>query len=254
MHESNDPGKKISLIIPTLNEEKLIKRTISQFTEELKNKFSIEVIVSDGGSSDSTLDIITGSVDKVKHLEHNLAEGHNRQNISQGRNKGAEISQGDVLIFMNADTLIHNIDSFFEKINQILSDDRVSAIACPVYVFPEEEKLSDKLFHGFYNNYVRMLNLMFMGMGRGECHIIKRKKFFEEGGYNEKLIAGEDFDLYRRLRKSGKVIFRKDLIIFESPRRYRKYGYRKVFMDWTRNSISITLFGRSISEDWEAVR
>ena len=91
-------------------------------------------------------------------------------------------------------------------------------------------------------------------MGRGECHIISRKAFFESGGYDENLAAGEDFDLYNRLRKYGRVIFRNDLLVYESPRRYRKFGYAKVFLDWAGNSLSVFLFKRSISKSWEAVR
>ena len=93
-----------------------------------------------------------------------------------------------------------------------------------------------------------------MGMGRGECHVINRNSFLVTGGYNENLTAGEDFELYKRMKRLGKILFLKKCIIYESPRRYRKFGYRKVFWDWTRNSFAITLFGKSISKNWEEVR
>jgi glycosyltransferase involved in cell wall biosynthesis len=240
---------RISIVIPTLNEEKLIGNLLSQFTDELKKKFNFEVIISDGGSKDSTLEIVKIAADKVV-----LNSDTKKQNISQGRNNGAKISQGDVLIFLNADTGIGNIEQFFVKVNELMKVNNIAAVACPVKIFPSEEKISDILFHFVYNNYVWFLNKTIMGMGRGECHIIKRESFFEAGGYDEKLAAGEDFDLYKRLRKKGKVFFCRGLEIFESPRRYRKYGYRKVFMDWTKNAISITLLKRSISKEWEAVR
>ncbi|MBK8553919.1 MAG: hypothetical protein IPL53_23900 [Ignavibacteria bacterium] len=123
-----------------------------------------------------------------------------------------------------------------------------------IEVFPEELKLADKLFHSFYNNYVAILNKFFLGMGRGECHIVRKEIFNLSGGYDEKLAAGEDFDLYKRLRRSGRIKFRKDIVVYESPRRYRKFGYARVFWDWTINSISVFLFKRSISTKWEAVR
>ena len=70
-----------------------------------------------------------------------------------------------------------------------------------------------------------------MGMGRGECHIVKRELFERAGGYDESLGAGEDFELYtRRLRKYGKIVICKDLTVYESPRRYRKFGYIRVFL------------------------
>jgi glycosyltransferase involved in cell wall biosynthesis len=240
---------KISIIIPALNEEKLIFQMLNQFDSGFKEKYNLEIIVSDGGSKDSTLQIVDGLADKV--LIH---KEKYKQNISRGRNQGALNSLGDVLIFLNADTLISDVNMFFEKIFGFFKNDKIVAIACPVKVFKNEEIFIDKIFHFSYNNYVRFLNKFFMGMGRGECHIIKRDAFLKAGCYNEELYAGEDFDLYKRLKKLGKIVFLKDVNIYESPRRYRKFGYLRVFWDWTRNSVWITLFKKSISKDWEEVR
>ncbi|MFZ4592333.1 MAG: glycosyltransferase, partial [Ignavibacteria bacterium] len=87
----------ISVIIPSINEEKLIGHTISQFTDEIKHKYNVEVIISDGGSTDRTVEIVEGKVDKVVKYNKNV-----KQNISEGRNRGFEASTGDVLIFFNA--------------------------------------------------------------------------------------------------------------------------------------------------------
>lgn len=241
--------KKISIIIPALNEEKLILQNLNQFKPGLKDKFEIEIIVSDGGSKDKTVLLSEGLADKVLIHKENF-----KQNISRGRNQGALNSEGDVLVFLNADTLISDVNLFFEKIFNIFKDEKNVAIACPVKVFYNEEQTKDRIFHFLYNNYVRILNKFFMGMGRGECHIIKRSAFVKTCGYNNDMYAGEDFDLYKRLKKIGKIVFMKDVIVYESPRRYRKFGYAKVFWDWTRNSVWITLFKKSISKDWEEVR
>lgn len=249
MHDSYDSKKKVSVIIPTLNEEKLINRLLTQFNKEVKEKYYIEVIISDGGSKDSTIKIAKDYADRLILYKEKFP-----QNISQGRNEGANNSQGDVLIFLNADTYVKDLDYFLNEIKKEFKNGDVVAIACSIYVFPEEEKFSDKTVHFFYNNYAAMLNKFFMGMGRGECHIVKREKFFDVEGYNEKLAAGEDFDLYKRLRKIGKIKFRKDFIIYESPRRYRRYGYAAVFWNWIKNSVSVILFNKSISKKWEAIR
>jgi glycosyltransferase involved in cell wall biosynthesis len=239
----------ISIIIPTLNEEKLITQTISQFTPELKEKFNIEVIISDGGSKDKTLTLLNGTVDSILTIDDGEI-----QNIPAGRNAGVSSANGDLLYFFNADTLIDDIEEFFKKTLSAFRDRKVLACTCKIKVFPPEVVWKDKIFHSFYNNYVRVLNALGMGMGRGECHIVRKEVFLHVKGYNEELSAGEDYDLFRRIRKIGKIKFFKDLTVYESPRRYRKFGYIKVIGDWTRNSFSVFFKNKSVSKVWEAVR
>ncbi|MCI0449947.1 MAG: glycosyltransferase [Chlorobi bacterium] len=239
----------ISVIIPTLNEEKLIKQTLSQFTPEIKKKFKLEVIISDGGSSDSTLRLLDTTVDKL--VEANPNEP---QNIPRGRNAGAKSANGTFYYFFNADTLIKEIEKFFETTLTEFENTQNLALACRIHVFPDEVRFSDKIFHGFYNNYVRILNFLRMGMGRGECHMVRMEIFWKVNGYNESLAAGEDYDLYRRIGKLGRIKFLGGLTVYESPRRYRKFGYRRVFGDWTRNSLSVLFKNKSVSKVWEAVR
>lgn len=241
--------KKASVIIPTLNEEKLVERLLKQFDGDIRKRYDIELIVSDGGSDDNTLGICAKYADKVVTKDKNRI-----QNISQGRNIGARHSRGDVLIFLNADVHLDDPDHLISKSLEAIREKECSAIACRVEVHESERKLSDVLFHGFYNRYVSILNKTFIGMGRGECHIISREAFDRAGGYNEKLAAGEDFDLYNRIRKTGKVVFRNDFLVYESPRRYRKYGYARIILDWNKNAYAVFFLNRSISKSWDPVR
>lgn len=242
--------EKISVIIPALNEEKLIGKVLEQFKPDVKKKYNLEVIVSDGGSEDNTLNLLNGSVDKLIHPDKK-----NKQNIAIGRNNGANNSSGDVLVFLNADTVFGDIDIFFSTLEKAFSENtKTIALSCPVKIFPEEEILSDKIFHFFYNNYIKLLNKLIFGMGRGECHIVKREYFFQIKGYNENFALGEDFDLYKRLKKIGKIKFEDGCLVYESPRRFRKYGYIRVLADWVLNSFSIVLLKRPIYKDWKGVR
>lgn len=242
---------KISVIIPTLNEEKLIVKTLEQFTPHLKEKYNIEIIISDGGSTDGTLSLLTALVDKVVKAEEGV-----KQNIPQGRNAGAKAASGEFLYFLNADTMIQDADLFFSNSMKAFSLEWNFALTCRFHVFPDDVRFSDKMFHGFYNNYVRLLNAAGMGMGRGECQMVRSDIFRKVNGYNELLAAGEDYDLYRRIKKlgKGKIRFLNELLVYESPRRYRKFGYIKVFGDWTKNSFSVFFKNKSISEVWEQVR
>lgn len=247
--DSDTGSPIISVIIPALNEEKLISKTLSQFTPDIKKKFNLELIVSDGGSKDKTISIAKDYADKIIS-----PDPCKKQNISIGRNTGAASAKGTFLYFFNADTKINDIDNFFSKTLRAFDDKNVIAVTCNIRIFPEEKKLSDVMFHTFYNNYVFILNKIGMGMGRGECHIIRKDFFQKTGGYNEDMAAGEDYDLYRRLKRFGKIKFLRELTVYESPRRYRRFSYFGVFVDWTKNSISVLFRGKAISKTWEEVR
>ncbi len=241
---------KISVIIPTLNEEKLIGGLLRQLSdEELKSRFDYEIIISDGGSKDATLEIAEKYADKIaRHTENR------RQLIAEGRNRGAEIAEGDVLLFLNADVKLRDPGKLFSTIIEKFYASDFMAMTCPVKVFPEEEILPDKLFLGFYNAYFGFLNVLGLGMGRGECQVIRKKDFEELGGYNEKLAAGEDFDMFKRLRKKGKILYEKNCMVFESPRRYRKYGHWRIFFTWLANAVSVIFANKSASKEWEEIR
>jgi len=242
-----------SLIVPVYQEEKIIESHLSMFTEELREKHNFELIVSDGGSADATAEIAKNFADTV--IIHNSPE---RQTISQGRNRGADFANSDILVFLNVDSFPADLDKFFENIKQFANNEGKytgkGAIASYVSGFPDEVLLKDKIFYFIHNNYVHFLNIIGLGMGRGECQIVRSDVFRLTGGYNDNIVAGEDFDLYRRISKHSKIIFDRDTLIYESPRRFRKYGYIKTIFFWLANSITVWWFGKSVSKEWEAVR
>ncbi|MBT8400410.1 MAG: TIGR04283 family arsenosugar biosynthesis glycosyltransferase [Rhodothermia bacterium] len=82
----------ISVIIPTLNEAAFIEDTVTAVLDEQPT----ELIVSDGGSSDGTIEIARRFCNVVSSHR-----GRARQ-----MNAGAEAAAGDVLLFLHADTLL----------------------------------------------------------------------------------------------------------------------------------------------------
>lgn len=239
----------ISVIIPTLNEEQAIGNLLSQFSEELIEKYDMEIILSDGRSEDRTVEIASGKVHAVV-----VHSGNGGQTIAEARNLGARRSSGDVLFFFNADVRMENPAVYFEEMLKALRNPNTVAVTCPVCVNPEEETLVDSIYHAIHNFHVRVLNAIGFGTGRGECQVVKRREFFLVGGYDEKLVAGEDFDLYRKLARIGAIKYVRSVKVFESPRRYRKFGYFWVMLSWFLNALSIMLFKRSFSKQWEPVR
>jgi glycosyltransferase involved in cell wall biosynthesis len=240
---------KYSIIIPTLNEEKLLPELLKQLTSSgIKSKYDFEFIISDGGSTDKTIEMALPFADTIK-----IYRGSGKQNIAMGRNEGAKLASGEILVFINADILFHDINEFFRYVEKHFTDEYI-ALTCFVKIFPEEETTPDKLFHVVYNNFFMLLNNIGGGMGRGECQIVRKEAFQKVGGYNEEMAAGEDLDLFRRLKQLGKILFSNKIWIYESPRRYRKYGYSYITFSWIRNGLSVLFTNKSVSKEWEPIR
>lgn len=239
----------ISVIIPALNEEKLLERMLQQFPPSLTQQYRIELVVSDGGSTDRTLEIARRYAQTV--VENTAGV---KQTISIGRNEGARHARGEIFVFLNADTLIKDPSYFFRRILETIPEPGLAAITCSVEIYPDERKPIDNYYHGFYNWFFFMMNRVGMGMGRGECHIMRRAVFEQVNGYASNIAAGEDYDMFRRLKKIGRIEFLKDVVVYESPRRYRKYGYAYVTASWFMNFLAVQFLGRSILNEWKPVR
>ena len=84
---------RVSIIIPTLNEEKGIKRTIQEIPDHVK-EYS-EIIVVDGLSDDNTASEAKKASAKI------LIEKRKGKGIAM--RSGAEFAKGEILIFMDGD-------------------------------------------------------------------------------------------------------------------------------------------------------
>lgn len=233
----------ISIIIPTYNEEKCIRETLKQFTPFRKRK-EVEVIVSDGRSTDNTLRIASKYSDKI--IVH---KSKRKQRISGARDAGVKKARGDVLVFIDADVRIGNLNAFLKEVNKVFEDKDVVGANASVYVYPNEENLKDKFFH-----YILNFIMIFSKAARGECQIIRKSVFNKLRGYSNVLAAGEDFELFKRLRKRGKIVHLKGFKVYESPRRFRKEGYLMVLTFYFLNFVFALLFKKSFSKEWKPVR
>ncbi|MDW8137289.1 MAG: glycosyltransferase [Bacteroidota bacterium] len=239
---------RISLIIPVRDEAAYVEPLLEALDRPWRRRWGLEVIAVDGQSRDGTPDRVRPHVELL--LEQ---DGQEPPTIAAARNAGARRARGAILWFLNADVrLPQDRDGFLAAALKALQ--RHEAAVAPVEVWPEEAFWQDRLIMRFLDAYYRLANRMGLGTGRGECHFVRRDAFEAVGGYNAALAAGEDFDLLRRLRRRGPIAWLTGWAVYESPRRYRAWGYGRVLGWWLLNSLSILLRGRSFSRSWDPVR
>src|SRR6266496_5045883 len=99
-----DARPSVSVIIPTLNEERSLGRTVEALAR-LRDK--IEIIVADGGSDDSTCEIARQWGAQV--ITSNRGRGIQMHN-------GARVASGQMLLFLHADTTVPT-----EAVDQIVA-------------------------------------------------------------------------------------------------------------------------------------
>lgn len=239
----------ISIIIPTLNEEKYIGKTL-----ECISKYTgpHEIILSDTNSNDNTVEIARNYLQKI--VIHSK-EGK-KLTIAAGRNLGAAQAIGDYLVFIDADICIENPDLFFKKALSVFEKDKeIVAITVPLKVFKEVSTLSDKLVTSvFLYSYIFLNNYLGVGVATGEFQMIKKSAFDKLGGFNEKLVTLEDHDMFKRLSKIGKTYLETSIVAYHSGRRAHAVGWPKLLWIWTTNTVYVWIFGRARAKEWTEVR
>jgi len=110
-------NKKVSVVIPTYNERKNIKKLLRELSEALNGKFEYEIIVVDDNSPDGTAD----EVRKIARSTHaRLISRKTKAGIGSAYKKGAESSRGGIIITMDAD-FSHNPSVIPQLVEGILN-------------------------------------------------------------------------------------------------------------------------------------
>ncbi len=254
----------LSVIIPTLNEDNFIAATLDQVgksacietsqkvvtncqcatrrvaqtksvpiseryntAKRACSQYFFEVIVVDGGSSDSTCDIAVKS-------------GATVLNVGGGRaaqlNAGAKHAHGRHLLFLHADTLL--TAGYQLAINKALSEP--SVVAGAFRFRTDVVGIAMRLVEWGTNIRSALFRLPY-----GDQGIFLEKRVFDElGGFPPAPIM-EDFDLVCRLRRRGKIVTLHNAVT-TSARRWQRLGLLRTMF---RNQIMIAGFMMGVSPD-----
>jgi glycosyltransferase involved in cell wall biosynthesis len=174
----------VSVIVTTRAEERHIANCLESLRDQAYPAGKIEIIVVDNNSRDQTKTIALRYTDKV----YNLGPERSAQ-----RNYGGKRSSGKYLLFLDADmSLSRNVvRECVEKCEQ----------GGNIALYIPEKVLGS----GFWIR-VRDFERSFYSATCIDCvRFVRRDKFLEVDGFDQRLTGPEDWDFDRRMRASGKV-------------------------------------------------
>ncbi len=183
-------SRKISLIVPAFNEERLLARTLQQIQTSAgvlhRRGWGTELIVCDNNSTDRTAVIAAQSGAEV------VFEPVNQ--IARARNRGAEAATGDWFWFIDADSLPSE-ELFTRTINEIESG-RVVAIGTTLRF----DNVS--WFIRAVAQIWKLWSLILSHMA-GSFVVVDAVAFRSVGGFSLEFYVGEEVDLSVRLKRWG---------------------------------------------------
>jgi glycosyltransferase involved in cell wall biosynthesis len=213
----------ISFIVPAHNEEAWVGRSVSTIrngAESLGEPH--EIIVVDDASSDATASIARQQGAQMVRVEH--------RQIAATRNAGARQAHGDILFFVDADTLVNA-----PAIQSALRGVRAGAVGGGC--IPR--------FEGWLPWWWRLTLPVGERICRwlrffpsGACLFCTRSAFQAAGGFNENYYAAEELWFVAALKRQGRFIILPEAVV-TSGRKVRAHS----FMSYAKLSMRIILRG-----------
>ena len=178
-----------SVIIPVFNRPSLICATLDTVLQQKCTDF--EIIIIDDGSTDDVKNILSS------YLGNRSINYFYQSNsgVSAARNKGASLSNGEYLIFLDSDDLV--TENWLSDYTAMISKDNSDIIYCGI----------NRIKGNILVEYTDPTDPFKDGKSVGNVipgSFCIRKKFFEQiGRYDEQLAYGENTELGFRIKKAN---------------------------------------------------
>ncbi|GAB3380272.1 glycosyltransferase [Lysobacter fragariae] len=200
----------ISFIIPAHDEARLIGDTLASIRATADAlSLHCEVVVVDDASSDDTGAIAHTAGARVLRVEH--------RHIAATRNAGARTAQGEVLFFVDADTLVN--PDVVRAALQALDAGAVGG-GCALR-FPSTLDRSQRIVIGVALQLLRIVRV-----APGCFQFCTRTAFEATGGYDEHWFAAEDAVMSRALARVGRFVLLRETVT-TSNRKLQTYSVRE---------------------------
>jgi glycosyltransferase involved in cell wall biosynthesis len=221
----------VSIIIPTLNEEKYIGRVLESIKAQ---NFPCEIIIGDGGSTDKTLEIAKRYGAIIIRKDKNTRKAKN--DGARARNDGAKIAKAEMLLSLDADVILDT--GFLKSCYDEIKKKKLDVATC--YSLPDTEDLRHIINYEIANSWIFLLKKI---KPYAQLCIFCSKKVDDLiGGYDEDITFGDDSNYVCRASKVGKFGIL-DKYIRTSARRFAKEGNIKSTLKYAYLNLYRLLIG-----------
>jgi glycosyltransferase involved in cell wall biosynthesis len=186
----NNP--KVSVLISTFNNSKYLEKSIESILDQTYK--NLEILVSDDNSTDNSVAILKKMQQKNSNLK--IYKNSVNQGLTKSLNKLIRVAEGEIISRHDTDDI-----SFRTKIQtqlDFLQNKNLDFCTSRALVMNSEKKIPGYSFYLPNNILIKFKNPFIHG-----TLLIKKNVLEEIGGYNEKFIYAQDYDLFSRLIKSG---------------------------------------------------
>jgi len=205
---------KLTIIIPSYNEEKYIKRTLLSIVNQV-GCYGVRIIVADNHSTDNTRKIIKKfNRDFYKDVE--IIDGGR---VSYARNRGAELVKTEYMLFIDADEILYNDYNIIENMDKMV---KLNLDLLTVKVKSYGSDLRTSLMFRIFN-ITNLIMSNWIPFAVGGYFMTRTDKFRELGGFDETVNHSEDFLLSRKY--SVKKFKISKHYAGQDDRRFKKMGY-----------------------------
>jgi len=163
------------------------------------------------------------------------------------RNRGAEVAEGDVLLFTDADTVVP--PDWVDRHRAHYDRSQVVGVGGPAR--PLDGRLRDEVLFAVLSDWWYRVSwpLGFVQQPGFNCSV-RRDDFCAIGGYDETIPFQEDTELSLRLKERGEIVYDPDCVVCTSPRREHDEGYGGLFVRNLRGYVRQFLLGDRVDAEY----
>ncbi|OGZ72552.1 MAG: hypothetical protein A2908_01625 [Candidatus Staskawiczbacteria bacterium RIFCSPLOWO2_01_FULL_38_12b] len=210
----------VSVIIPTYNRKELVARAVnSVFEQTYKN---IEIIVIDDASDDDTFEVIRELSKKDARMF--ILRNETNLGLAITLNKAIQFSHGEYIARLDDDDFWCNIKKLEKQVDFLEKNKEYALVGGGAVKINKEGKQILRYLLPEHDEDIRE-KILIDGVFAHVTVLFRKSVFEESGGYDENLNGFEDWDLWLKLGKFGKLYNFQEYFTTYSGHQKNNLGY-----------------------------